>query len=94
MSAETIYISNFNSNNDYVVRFLEVFHIILVFLYALRTPNYSLDELLIKSCKMHTGYHKNHFYVYGTDFAMKRGQSECATTSLNAVKIACNPAML
>ena len=62
-AAETFYISNFKSNNDYVVRlFKQIFHIILVFLDALRTP--------------------------------KRSQSECATTSSNALKIACNLVML
>ena len=66
----------------------------LVFLDALRTPTYSLEEQLLKSCKMQTCLHKHHFYVYRSDFAMKRGQSACATTSLNAVKIACNIVML
>ena len=85
----------FKSNNDYVVRlFKQVFHIILVFLDALRTPDYSLEELLIKSCKMQTGLHKHHFYVYRTDFAKKRGHISCATTSLYAVKIACDLVML
>ena len=40
-AAETFYFSSFKGNNDYVVRlFKQVFHIILVFLNALRTPNY------------------------------------------------------
>ena len=57
-AAETFYISNFKSNNDYVVRLIkQVCHIILVFLDALRTPNYSLEQVLIKSCKMHTFLH-------------------------------------
>ena len=43
---------------------------------------------------MQTGLHKHHFYGYTADFAMKRGQSACATTSLNAVKIAYNPIIL
>ena len=46
--------------------------------------------MLINSCIINTGLHKHHFYFYRTDFAMKRGHGECATTSLNAVKIACN----
>ena len=51
-AAETFYISNFKSNNEYVVRLFKlVFLIILVFLDALRTSNYSSGELLIKSCK-------------------------------------------
>ena len=92
---ETFYISNFKSNNNYVVKLIKhIFRIILVFLDALRTPNYSLEELLIKSCKIQTGLHKHHFYVYRTDFAMKRGQSACATTSLNAVKIVCSLVMV
>ena len=94
-AAKTVYISNLKSNNDYVVRLIKrVFHIILVFLDALRTPNYSLDELLIKLCKMQSCLHKHLFYVYKTDFAMKLGQSAYAVTCLNAVKIACNLAML
>ena len=41
---ETLYISNSKSNNDYVVRlFKYIFHIILVFLDVLRTPNYSSE---------------------------------------------------
>ena len=72
----------------------DFFYIILVFLDALRAPNYSLEELLNKSCKMPTGLHKHHFYVYRTDFAMKRGQNARAITSLNAFKIAGNPLML
>ena len=60
------------SNDDYVIRLIkQVFHIILVFLDALRTPNYSLEQLLIKSCKIQTCLHKHHFYIYRTDFAMK-----------------------
>ena len=79
----------------YVVKLIkQVFHIIFVFLDTLRAPNYSLEELLIKSCKMQTCLHKHHFYVYRTDIAMKRGQRACATKSLNAVKIACNLVML
>ena len=74
--------------------FKEVFHIILVFLDALRALNYSSEEMLIKSCKIHTGLHKHHFYSYRTDFAIKRGHSSCATTSLNAVKMACKLVML
>ena len=61
-AAETFHILNLKSNNDYVViLFKQVFHIILVFLDALRTPNYSLDEILIKSCKTQTGLLKHHF---------------------------------
>ena len=65
--------ADFKSKNDYVVRlFKQVFFcIILVFFDALRTLNYSLEELLFKSCKMQTGLHKHHFYIYRTDFAMK-----------------------
>ena len=62
---------------------------ILVFLAALRTPSYSLEKMLVKTYKIHTGLHTHHFYIYKTDFAMKRGHRACATTSLNAVKIAC-----
>ena len=72
----------------------KIFHIIFVFLDALRTPNYSLEEILIISYKMQTGLHKHHFYVYRIDFAIKRGRSACATTSLNAFKTACNLVVL
>ena len=49
-ATETLYISNSKSNNDYVVRlFKYISHIILVFLDVLRTPNYSSEEMLIKS---------------------------------------------
>ena len=45
-------ISNSKKNNGYVVRrFKQNFHIILVFLGALKTPKYSSDEMLIKTCK-------------------------------------------
>ena len=95
MGIGTFYISSFKSNNYYVVRLIkQVFHIILVFLDALKTPNYSVEEILIKSCIMQICLHKHHFYVYRTDFATKRGQSASATTYLNAVKIACNLVML
>ena len=66
---------------DFVARlFKQVFHIILVFRDALRTPNYSSEEVFIKSCEIQTGLHKQHFYFYRTGFAMKRGHSACTTT--------------
>ena len=59
-AAETFYISNFKSFNDSVVRLIkQVFNIILFFLGALRTPNYSLEELLIKSCIIQTCFYIN-----------------------------------
>ena len=78
-AAETFYVSNFIHNNDYVVRLLkQVFHIILVFLETefFRTPNYSLEELLIKSYKMQTGLHKHPFYDYRTGFCNET-RSKC-----------------
>ena len=70
------------------------FHITLVFLDSLRTPNYPSEEMLIKLCKIHTSLHKHHFCFHRIDFAMKRGHSTCATTSLYAFKIACELVML
>ena len=67
---------------------------ILVIFDAFRTSNYSLEEMLVKTRKIHTGLHKHHFYFYRPDFAMKRGHSACATTSLSTVKIACKFVML
>ena len=66
----------------------------LVFLDALKTPNYYSKEILIKSCKIHIGLHKHHFYFYRTDFAMKQGYSACLTAFLKAVKKVCNFVML
>ena len=74
--------------------FKKVFHVISVFLDTLKTPNYSSKEMLIKSCKIRTGLHKHLFFFNWTDFAMERGHSACAPTSLNAVKIACKLVML
>ena len=70
------------------------FHIVLDFFDTVRTLNYSSKEMLFKSFKIHTGLHKHHLYFYRTGFAMKRGHSTCATTSLNAVKIACKLVIL
>ena len=69
-------------------------HINLVFLYALRTQNYCTEKMLIKSYNIVTDLHKRHLFFCRTDFVMKRGRSACATTSLNAVKIACKLVML
>ena len=59
---------------------------ILVFHDPLRTSNYSLEEMVVKTCKIHTGLPKHHIYFYRSDFAMKRGHSACATSFLNTVK--------
>ena len=64
-----------------------IFIYIFFLLDALRTPNYSSEEMLIKSCKIHACLHKHLCYMYfcRTDFAMKRGHILYAETSLNAV---------
>ena len=67
---------------------------ILAFLDAFRTSNYSLEEMLVNTCKIHTGLHNHQFYFYSFDFAMRRGHSAWAKTSLNTVKIACKLFML
>ena len=45
------------------------FHIILVFLDALRTPNYSSEEIISKSCKIHKALHKH----FGVSYIVKFG---------------------
>ena len=82
--AETFYIATMIMWSDYKNK---CFNVILDFLDTLRTPNYTSEGMLMKSSKIHTGLHKHHFYLYRTDFAMKRGHSACATTPLNAAKL-------
>ena len=69
--------------SDYSNYFL---YIILVLLDVLRAPNYSSEEMLIKSCKIQTDLQKHPLYFYRTDFTMKRSHIVGTITSLNVVK--------
>ena len=93
-AAETFDISNFKSNNDYVARLFKlVFHIILFFPDAKELRIISQRRCLSNYVKLRQVYTRITSTCIGLICYEKRSY-RCATTSLNAVKIACKLAML